>query len=85
MDWSKLDTGLAAALAEGGGPARHFVVFVHLDPHADQVLGDVLLEAGAGRDVRTGELTAEQVEVLSHRSDVRMIRLSRTLLPMNDH
>lgn len=79
MDWSKVDAGLAAALAEDKGPARRFVVFVHLDPQAGGRLGDAEVEAAGEGPVRTATVSAEQVAALSDQGQVRRLVLSQPM------
>jgi len=79
VDWSKLDAGLAAAVAEDAGPTRRFVVFVHLDSDGDGVLTGVGVEAAGEGQVRTATLSARQVATLSDRDQVRRLVLSPSL------
>ncbi len=79
MDWSKLDAGLAGALADGKAGDR-YVVFVHLVPTADPAAAPDLQGASTGDgSVRTAMVSAEDVDRLSERAHVSQIRLSRTL------
>lgn len=79
MDWSKLDAGLAAAVAEDEDPTRLFVVFVHLDPEGDGVLAAAGIDAAGEGQVRTATLSALQVATLSDRDQVRRLVLSLPL------
>ncbi len=76
MDWSKLDAGLAAALAEDADPTRRFVVFVHLDPEGGGMLTGAGIDAAGEGQVRTATLSARQVATLSDRNQVRRLVLS---------
>ena len=79
MDWSKLDAGLAAAVAEDADPTRRFVVFVHLDPEGGGVLTAAGVDAAGEGQVRTATLSALQVATLSDRDQVRRLVLSLPL------
>ncbi len=79
MDWSKLDAGLAAAVAEDADPTRRFVVFVHLDPEGGEVLTGAGIDAAGEGLVRTATVSALQVATLSDQDQVRRLVLSRPL------
>jgi hypothetical protein len=81
VDWSKLDAGLAAAVAEDADPTRRFVVFVHLDPEGGGVLTGAGIDAAGEGQVRTATLSALQVATLSDRDQVRRLVLSLPLRP----
>lgn len=79
MDWSKLDAGLAAALADGRADDR-YVVFVHLGPAADPGgLPDLPGGPEGDGSVRTATVSAVEVAQLTERAEVRQIRLSQAL------
>ena len=79
MDWSKVDAGLAAALADAEAGDR-YVVFVHLARPVDPGVADRLPCATTGNDaVRTATVSTADVERLSDRPEVSQIRLSRAL------
>jgi hypothetical protein len=82
MDYQKVDTGLAAALAEAGDAnAPPFDVFVHLtkDLTTEQIAA--LERAGVappkpGRDIVTARLGPAAIRALSAYPWVRFLRLS---------
>lgn len=79
VDWSKVDAGLAAALA-AEHPISHHAVFVHLDPGSDpDVLAELGVEVFGAGDLRTATLTAAEVDELSELACVSGLRLSRPL------
>lgn len=79
MDWSKVDAGLAASLAEDPDPGRRFVVFVHLDPQARGILAASGIDAEGEGSVQTATVSALEVAGLSDRSEVRRLVLSHRL------
>jgi len=79
MDWSKVDAGLAGALADDDA-GRRYAVFVHLDPEADPEVLGALGVAAAGRGaVRTATVSAADVARLTDEAGVRHLRLSTPL------
>ena len=79
MDWSKLDAGLAGALAGEEAPVR-FAVFVHLTHGAGpDVLAQLGIEASGEGRVRTANVSAAEVDRLSHQAWVSQLRISTTL------
>jgi len=81
MDWSKVDAGLAGALADDDASQR-YDVFVHLAPGADPdvlvALGVVAPGEGA---VRTARVSVADVARLTDQEGVRLVRLSGRLWP----
>lgn len=81
MEWSKVDAGLAGALAEEDTDGS-FVVFVHLAADADpDVLREAGIEAVGSGSILTATVTAGEVERLTEVAGVRQLRLSRPLGP----
>ena len=91
MEWSKVDPALAAALSgsaghelggEGGGDggARRIPVFVYVDAaQCDRSVLRALDLRGADGPVRTGTVTAADVERLTDQPWVRRVVLSGPL------
>lgn len=80
MDWSKVDAGLAAALADDD-PARRYTVFVHLVPEADADAEPLGVDSAGDGPVRTATLSSAEIGHLSERAGVRLLRLSAPLKP----
>ena len=79
MDWSKLDAGLAGALAGEEAP-RRYAVFVHLaDDVAPEVLAQLGVEASGEGRVRTATVSWADVDRLSDQEWVSQLRMSTTL------
>jgi len=79
MDWSKVDAGLAGALADDDAGGR-YAVFVHFDPGADpEVLGALGVAVTGHGDVRTATVSAAEVARLTDEAGVRHVRLSTRL------
>ena len=77
MDWSKVDPGLAGALADGGAGDR-YVVFLHLNPAADpEALAGLPGDPVGDGPVRTATVSADEVERLTERDEVSHLTLSR--------
>lgn len=89
MEWSKIDAGLAAALADDEAATGRHRVFVHLAAEVDPaevdptVLADLGVPAGDAR-VRTAELTAAEIDRLSDQEWVSQLRSSWPLRPAGD-
>lgn len=81
MDWSKLDPGLAGAMADDDA-TRRYPVFVHLTSEGGAgVLSDLGVEASGAGTVRTASLTADDVARLTERDEISHLRLSAPLRP----
>ena len=79
MDWSKVDAGLAGALADPGTGER-YVVFVHLNPSSDpEALASLPGDPVGEGAVRTATVSAEELERLSERAEVSHLALSRAV------
>jgi len=81
VDWSKIDAGLAGALAAGDDASR-YAVLVHVAPGTDPAVVASLGVAPTGEGtVRTATLSAAEVARLSDRDEVTHLRMSRPLRP----
>lgn len=79
MDWSKVDAGLAGALADDDASRRYFV-FVHLATGADpDVLAQLDITTSGQGTVRTATLSAAEVDRLTDHAAVSRLRLARPL------
>jgi len=83
MDWSKVDAGLAAALADDP-PAPPMAVFLHLtEPVEPERIEELGVDAAGEGLVRTATVSPEDVDRLSEQAWVSQLRLSRSLGPLD--